>query len=105
MKDFQVKIDHVPARYSANTLMETVSKNGKVSSQCSAISFKNIGNVPVMVDQLPLSVGDGMISIGGEPETLDITQYSVVFGEVAPQITTPVKALLVIRRFIVSTKR
>jgi hypothetical protein len=88
--------------FEARHLMEVVSENTSVKSDCTAISFLNIGDVDAKVIEAPIAAGDPMLSFEGDPDTVDRTIYKILFdGETTG--TNP--RVLIIRRYINRIKK
>jgi hypothetical protein len=80
----------------AQNTFEPVSETKQVDSNCNAIAFKNIGNVNVKVNGLPLNVGDGMLSfVTPRWDVLDRTKYQIQFDRLADNSDYKVAAAIV----------
>lgn len=68
-------------------IIEEVNTDGNKASQCQSIAFKNVGDVPVKVNQFLLNVGDGMLSFSNaDPCAYDTTVYQIAFDKTVPGI-------------------
>ena len=57
------------------------NKQGQfVPTTCADITFANIGNTVVTVNQVPLNIGDSMVDEAFGDE-LNVTQYNIVFAD------------------------